>query len=69
MEALMDVFRSAVRPVVTLVFCGAFIYGFLAQLISADAFLGIAVLILKYWFDSREVKGDDTKNHGTNQKI
>lgn len=46
--------RSPVRPLVTLGFTGAFIYGFLVGLVSADAFLGVAVFVIKSWFDTRE---------------
>ena len=54
---MMEQFRSAVRPIITLMFATAFIYGFYVQLVSADAFLGIAVLVIKYWFDAREKNG------------
>ena len=54
MESLFGIFKQAVRPIITLMFAGAFIYGFFINAISADAFLGIAVLVIKYWFDSRE---------------
>lgn len=51
---MLEQFKSAVRPVVTLAFVYAFIHGFFMKLISADVFVGIAVLVIKYWFDSRE---------------
>lgn len=56
MEQLLELFRGSVRPLITLMFSGAFIYGFFVQVISADAFLGIAVLVIKYWFDSRDTR-------------
>ena len=61
MEALMGLFRTAVRPLITLMFAGAFIWGFFSGLISADAFLGIAVLVIKYWFDSRDTPNGNEK--------
>lgn len=54
----IDLFRSAVRPTVTLAFCGAFIYGFIANLVGTDVFVGVAILVIKYWFDAREKPGN-----------
>jgi hypothetical protein len=50
----MEEFKTAVRPIITLLFAGAFIYLTIEKMVSADAFLGIATLVIKYWFDSRE---------------
>ena len=54
----MENARSIVRPLVTLAFTGAFVYGFIYGLISADAFLGVAVFVIKSWFDTREKSGE-----------
>lgn len=53
-DRVEQIVRSPVRPVVTLAFAGAFIYGFIYGLVSADAFLGVAVFVIKSWFDGRE---------------
>jgi hypothetical protein len=52
----MEQFKSAIRPLVTLLFCLAFIYMAIAGSISKDAFIGIATLVIKYWFDERAEK-------------
>lgn len=54
MDRLLEIYKSATRPTVTLAFCGAFIYGFIAKLINPEVFVGVAILVIKYWFDSRE---------------
>ena len=51
---LLEGFKGAIRPLVTLLFALAFIYMAINGSISKDAFIGIATLIIKYWFDSRE---------------
>ena len=48
--------RSPVRPLITVGFAAAFIYGFITKLIGAEIFVGVFTLVLKYWFDSREKK-------------
>lgn len=46
--------NSAVRHVVTLLFAGAVVYGFSKETISSDAFLGIAGVVIAWWFRSRD---------------
>jgi hypothetical protein len=50
----MEQFKSLVRPIITLAFAGAFIYMSVMGTISNDAFLGLATLVVKFWFDSRQ---------------
>ena len=50
----LEIYRAATRPTVTLAFCGAFIYGFITKLVNAEVFVGVAILVIKYWFDTRE---------------
>jgi hypothetical protein len=49
-----ETFSSYVRPVLTVSFTGAFIYGFLAGMIGADVFTGVATMVIIYWFKSRD---------------
>ena len=50
----MEEFKTAVRPIITLMFAGAFIWFTFVKLIGPEAFIGIGTLVIKYWFDSRE---------------
>lgn len=57
--------RAMIRPAVTLMFSGALCYGFLVNIVSVDAFLGVAVAVITYWFKSRdeEEKIDDRRKY------
>ena len=59
-DILTDLLRQAVRPLVTLGFCYAFIVLTFMKLVSSEVFVGVAMLVIKYWFDSR----DNPKNNG-----
>jgi len=50
----IEFLRACVRPISTLAVVTAVIGGFFLELIAAEAFLGIAILIIKYWFDTRD---------------
>ena len=68
-DSLNEILRRAVRPLVTLGFAYAFIILTFQKIVSAEVFVGVAVLILKYWFDSREKPESNGTNNGTDQKI
>ena len=53
LERLIAEFRKSIRPLVTLMFAGGIVYGFLTKLIPGEAFLVIASVVIKYWFDER----------------
>ena len=53
-DSLNEILRRAVRPLVTLGFAYAFIILTFQKIVSAEVFVGIVVLVIKYWFDSRE---------------
>ena len=53
-DSLNETLRRAVRPLVTLGFAYAFIILTFQKVVSAEVFVGIVVLVIKYWFDSRE---------------
>ena len=53
LKTLIDLLKASVRPVITIGFAGAIIIGFFKELVSPEAFIGLAVLVVKYWFDSR----------------
>ena len=53
-DSLNETLRRAVRPLVTLGFAYAFIILTFQKIVSAEVFVGIVVLVIKYWFDSRE---------------
>ena len=68
-DSLNETLRRAVRPLVTLGFAYAFIILTFQKIVSAEVFVGVAVLILKYWFDSRDKPENNATNNGTDQKI
>lgn len=46
-------FRSLTRPLVTYAFTIAVIAGFLLGRVSADQFMGLAIMVIGMWFGSR----------------
>ena len=54
----MEEFKGAVRPLITLLFTVGFIYLAIVKIISAEAFIGLATLVIKHWFDTREHKAN-----------
>ena len=53
---IMEYVRSGVRPVVTLGFSGAFIYGFVVGLISSDVFVGVVGFLEAVEIDAQDGK-------------
>lgn len=51
---IVDIIRSSVRPIVTYLFAGALVYGFLAGMIAPGEFLGIAGLAVGFYFRERD---------------
>lgn len=49
----ISTFRAVVRPACTLLIVVALIGGFFTELIAPEAFLGVAILVIKYWFDAK----------------
>lgn len=49
----MNKLRSAVRPIVTILFAGTFVVGFMAGRVSEDMFVAVAATVMAYWFGSR----------------
>jgi hypothetical protein len=43
-----------VRPIVTVLFAAAVVYGFIVGTVSADAFLGLAGAVVGFWFQGRQ---------------
>ncbi len=50
--------NELVRPTLAVVFGGAFIYGFIVSLISAEVFVSVASVIITWFFKTR----DEIKN-------
>jgi hypothetical protein len=61
MMLFIEALRKAVRAICTLAIVGALVYGFLVKLVSAEVFVGIAVLVIKYWFDSDGIEPPKSK--------
>ena len=51
---MIEQFRGLVRPLVTYAIVASLIYGFVTKLITAETFLPIVVMIIVFWFESRE---------------
>ena len=43
-----------IRPTVTMIFAVGSTVGFFLRLISAEAYLGIAAVVITFWFKSRD---------------
>ena len=62
----VDKLNQAVRGVVTLALTGGFLYGFWAELIGAEAYIGIFGGIIGFWFANfrSAQRATDTTNGG-----
>lgn len=57
MDAFKEGLEAFVRPFVTLTFASAAVYGWLfAGKLSDDAFLGLAGMVIGFWFTQRQVE-------------
>jgi hypothetical protein len=64
LATLVDSLQAIVRPIVTLGFAGATVAGWLLGRLSDDAFLGIAGLVIGFWFQRREDGRPTTSSGG-----
>lgn len=47
--------NGAVRALVTLIFAGALVWGYIvSKIVSTDAFVGIAGMVIAWWFRARD---------------
>lgn len=61
LDALGSHLDDVVRPLVTLAFSGAMISGWLNGRLSDDAFLGVAGMVIGFWFQQRTATTNGTK--------
>lgn len=54
----LDVLNSAVRPIVTLMVVAVLCYAFVTGQVAAEAFLGVASMVLTFWFSQRQAAKD-----------
>jgi hypothetical protein len=52
-DVILDVGRALVRPVVTLLFAGAFVYLTVIAAVPIDAFVTVTTAVLSFWFAQR----------------
>lgn len=50
----LETLEKAIRPIITAAFTAAFIFGFVAEKIGSDVFVGTATMVIIYWFKSRD---------------
>lgn len=50
---MLEFLRSSTRPIVTYMFAGASVAGFLMGIIPSDKFMDVAQMILLFWFAQR----------------
>lgn len=58
---MLAALEQATRPLVTLALTGALIYGFVAELVGAEAFLGVVGGVIGFWFSQRQAAKDTPK--------
>ena len=50
---IVVIVQALVRPIVTILFSCAMTYGWLHDKLSDDAFIGIAGIVIGFWFQAR----------------
>ena len=53
---MLENLRGSVGLILTFLFAGGFLYLTVVKVVSAEAFIGLATLIIKSWFDSRDTE-------------
>jgi hypothetical protein len=56
-----EIARALVRPIVTVLFSGGFVGFTWMGLISGDVFAGAALMVISFWFASRNQDRQDAK--------
>jgi len=56
MTAWVEGISALVRPLVTIMFSGATVWGWVTGHLSAEAFLGLAGMTIGFWFQRRDEK-------------
>ena len=51
---MIDALQAIVRPLVTLAFTFGLLWGWINGRLSDDAFLGVAGLVIGFWFTQRQ---------------
>ena len=51
----VDGLQAATRPIVTIMLAGALVYGFVARLVNAEAFLSVVGMVITFWFSQRQM--------------
>ena len=63
LTAITDLVNKAVRPYVTVLFATVLAHGWATGKLSNDAFLGVAGMVVGFWFQQREApKPNGDKN-------
>jgi hypothetical protein len=63
MKEIIESLNNAVRPLVTMLFAAAIVYGFIVSLISGETFLTIASVVIGFWFREREEVKNREERH------
>jgi len=63
LEIFGEFMKKATRPFVTNIVVAGLTYGFLAGTVSSEAYVGIAGLVIGFWFQKRE----EEKKPGSNE--
>lgn len=54
LDTLSKFLNEITRPCITLMFVGGVLYGFVATMLSGEAFIGLAGAAIMFWFKQRE---------------
>jgi len=54
LDTLGDFMNKATRPFVTNIVVAGLTYGFIIGVVSSEAYVGIAGLVIGFWFQKRE---------------
>lgn len=54
LDTIAKFLNDITRPCITLMFVGGVLYGFVATMLSGEAFIGLAGAAIMFWFKQRE---------------
>lgn len=68
-QSIDEIARALVRPVVTVIFAGGFLWFTWIGLIGGDVFAGAALTVISFWFASRNQDKLDAQTSALQQSM
>src|SRR5262245_47188453 len=69
LDAVLEAFHASVRPMLAYSFAGAMLWGLFSGKITPDAFLGVAAMVIGFFYHARSVEKVDQQLQAQQQQL